>query len=76
MRNSMIHIRCPECYSRRYHIVAQQRGFSWNKAADGAIIGGLIGGHSLGLAAFMGIDGKIRKTYLQCDICSHVWAEK
>ncbi len=75
MKNNII-INCPECYSRRYHIVAQKRGFSFDKAATGAIIGGMLGGHGIGLAAFMGIDGKIKKTYLQCDICNHVWSVK
>ena len=76
MKKKNITLSCPECHSRRLSIVATKRKFSLDKAATGGIIGGLIGSHSLGLACLMGIDGKKGATYLQCDICKHVWKEK
>ena len=71
-----ISINCPQCYSRSFRTIATRRGFSFDKAATGAMLGGLIGGHALGLAAIMGIDGKVKRRYLQCDICGHVWSTK
>ena len=74
--NTQIIINCPECYGRKFHVIAKERGFSFDRAATGAILGGMFGGNSLGLALFMGIDGEVKKTWLQCDICGHVWSEK
>ena len=67
--------RCPECFSRRFHIIITKRGFSLDKAATGAILGGFCGNSGLGLAMLLGIDGEERSSYLQCDVCGHIWQE-
>ena len=69
-------INCPKCHSHSFRVIATTRGFGFDKAATGAIIGGLIGGSCLGLAAICGIDGKRGKSYLQCSVCGKIGRNK
>ena len=72
----MLEPRCPECYSRKAHIIITKRGFSVDRAVTGALIGCFSGGDWLGPSLLLGIDGREKACYLQCDVCGHVWAEK
>lgn len=71
-------VTCPKCHGMRYRVIARKRGFSFDKAANGAILGELLGHDAFGLGLLAGIDGKVTKTYLQCENprCRHVWFER
>ena len=72
MKNELI-MRCPKCHSRKMNIILTKKGFDIDRAMTGAVLGGIIGGHSIGLFALMGIEGGDKKSYCQCEICGNVW---